>query len=183
MLLHLPPSIAPRSSSDTHQEDLTAAVDLIPYSLVNSKAFRDLLHKEDASLVIPSRKHLANRLISDKAATVRRSLIELFDSVDDICLTMDLWSSHVMGSFVGITGHFVADHRLRSVMQTCSSFKASHIAGNISAVYECAAATYGLASNVDTIVTDNSPNMANAFSLPGMDELVGDWDNDLWTYP
>ena len=177
MLPHLPPPIARWKPSDPRQQDLTSdvvnfiAMDLMPYSLVESQAFRTLLRRAEPSFVMPSRKHLANKLIPDTAANVMRSLTEQFNSVNDICLTMDLWSSRDMRSFVGITGHFVAEHMLRSVMLACSKFKGSHTAENIYAVYERTVATYGLASKVDTIVTDNAANMVKAFSLPGMEEL------------
>ena len=45
------------------------------------------------------------------------------DDVTDICLTIDLWSSRDMQSFVGITGHYTKDYQLQNVML---AYKRSH---------------------------------------------------------
>ena len=107
-----------------------------------------------------------------------RAINNELDNVTDICLTIDLWSSRDMRSFVGITGHYTKDYQLQSVMLACQRFRGSHTTERIHEAYERTIATYGLNNLVTVIVTDNAANMIKAFSLPGMKTAAADESDD-----
>ncbi|VDI75847.1 Hypothetical predicted protein [Mytilus galloprovincialis] len=71
-----------------------------------------------------------------------------------------------MSAFLGITGHFVSDWELKSVMIACNKFKGKHTSENIGHYYEETLATFNLVDKVLCIVTDNASNMLKTFDMP-----------------
>ena len=144
----------------------------MPLSVVESTAFRDMMTEAQPRFAMPSRKHLSTKLLPQRAANVQMELKLQMSSAEDICLTVDLWSSRDMRSFMGITGHFVVNFSLHSVMLACHRFQGSHTADKIFNAFEETISEFDINTRLSTIVTDNAANMVNAFSLPGMGSLV-----------
>jgi hypothetical protein len=69
-----------------------------------------------------------------------------------------------MKGFPGITGHYILDWCMESIMVSCKRFKGQYCAENIRQEYE-AVACYNIAKKITNIVTDNATNMTKA--LPG----------------
>lgn len=63
-----------------------------------------------------------------------------------------------------MTGHFIIDFMLQSVMLSCQCFKGRHTAENICRIYEDVI-NYNIQNKVSFIVTDNASNMIKAFTL------------------
>lgn len=84
-----------------------------------------------------------------------------------------------MSAFIGITGHFILDWTLKSVMIACKKFKGSHTAEKISQCYEETVECLNISDKICTIVTDNASNMKKAFKidLPGF-ETISDVNDD-----
>ena len=80
---------------------------------------------------------------------------------------MDLWTNRQMRSFTGITGHYILDWQLKSVLLCCKRFKGHHTAENIYQQYEDAVLQFDVADKVRHIVTDTASNTIKAFTLPG----------------
>ena len=86
-----------------------------------------------------------------------------------------------MKGFLGITGHFILDWVMQSVMIACKRFKGRHTADNIRLEYEESLSAYDISDKIMTIVTDNASNMVKAFDLqlPGyVKEKDADDDSD-----
>lgn len=126
---------------------------------------------------IPSRKYLSSVLLPQRASLIESNLKHQMLQDSDISLTIDLWSSRDMRSFIGITGHFVKNFVLESVMVACKRFKGRHTAENIYEMYEDILSKYNLGSGISTIITDNAANIVKAFTLPGLD--IDCVDSDL----
>ena len=161
------------TNTDPHQRELNDALinyiagDLLPLSTVDSKPFKNFIRLLDPRFVIPSRRHLSTTLIAEKHQAISTQLKANMRDVDAICLTIDLWSSRHMCSFMGITGHFVKDWTLSSVMLACHRFRGRHTADNILQQYENTMAHFDISNQISHIVTDSASNMLKAFSLPG----------------
>ena len=163
------------SSTDHRQIELTDTLvqyitsDLVPLSVVESPFFRKLVNKLDPRYQLPSRKHLSTNLLQAKSETVLDAVKESLQSAPSVCLTIDLWSNRQMKGFLGITGHFIEDWDMRTVMITSKRFKGRHTADNIRYEYEEAISKFEISDKILTIVTDNASNMMKAFdfSLPG----------------
>ena len=96
--------------------------------------------------------------------------------VETICLTIDLWSNRQMRSFMVITGYFVKDWTLSSVMLACTRFCGRHTVDYVLQQYEDTMAKYQISHKVSHIVTDSASNILKAFSfnLPGFDSSPDD---------
>lgn len=70
-----------------------------------------------------------------------------------------------MRSFFGMTGHFIVDFDLQTVMLSCQRFKGRHTADNIYQVYDDVLDNYSIQNKVSFIITDNASNMIKAFTL------------------
>ena len=136
--------------------------------------FRDILRQLDPRYVVPSRKQLSTRLLGNMAATTRQRVMDKLGQAQSVCLTIDLWSNRQMRGFIGITGHFILNWTMESVMLACKRFTGRHTAENIRQQYEETVASFDIAEKITNIVTDNASNMTKAFvfDLPGFDSAV-----------
>ncbi|XP_042236493.1 E3 SUMO-protein ligase ZBED1-like [Homarus americanus] len=114
---------------------------------------------------MPSREHLSNVLLPQCSASVQTSLKTQLQQVENLCLTIDLWSSNDTRSFIGVAGHFILDHTKNSVMLACRRFRGSQTADNIYDMYQETLTSYDVAGKVSAIVTDSAANMVKAFTL------------------
>ena len=112
------------------------AHDLQPLSVVESDAFQHLLYTAEPKFQMPSRKHLSYALLPQRAERVRQMLKQQMSRAPSVYLTVDMWSSREMRSYIGITSHFVADFVLESQMVACKRFRGSHTAENIHEMFE-----------------------------------------------
>ena len=154
------------------------AGNLLPLSLVESPAFKNLIEELDPKYTLPSRKHLSSQLLPAKAKLVTNLMKDELKRVQAICITIDIWSSRQMRSFTGITGHYILDWCMKSVMLACKRFRGKLSGENILQEYEETMALFDIALNVVHIITDNASNMKKAFSLPGFASDVEKKSND-----
>ena len=155
-----------RQTTITDSLVLFVAGDLLPLSVVESKYFRNLMEKANSKYQVPSRKHLTSKLIHEKVSNLKESIISELKSVTNVCLTLDLWSNRQMRAFLGITGHYITEWQLKSVMLACSRFKGKHTAEKILQEYEETVSSFEIGHKVSNIVTDNAANMVKAFNFP-----------------
>ena len=90
------------------------AHDLQALSVVEGDAFQDLLYTAEPKFQMPSRKHLSYKLLPQHAECVREMLKQRMLLAPSVYLTVDMWSSRDMRSYIGITSHFVVDFVLGS---------------------------------------------------------------------
>lgn len=154
------------------------AGDLLPVSLVESSNFKSLVQTLDPRYTLPSRRHFTSTLLHQKTQEVNTAVKSQLQQAKSVCLTIDLWSSRQMRGFIGITGHYILDWTMKSVMLACSRFRGRHTAENISQQVDETLACFDIAEKVTNIVTDNASNMIKAFSLPGFETEDTDKDFD-----
>lgn len=166
----------PRQTQINEALTMFIAGDLISLSVVESQNFKNLLEKLNPKYQVPSRKTLTNKLIHEKCSEMRNNIKHKLKAAQNICLTLDLWSSRQMRAFLGVTGHYIADWQMRSVMLACTRFKGRHTGDAIRREYEETVTCYEIGHKVSNIVTDNASNMIKAFSfsLPGFDKPTTD---------
>lgn len=106
-------------------------------------------------------------MLHEKSSEIRENVKAVLKKAESVCLTIDLWSSRQMRGFLGITGHFILDWAMKSVMICCKRFKGRHTSENIRQEYEEVISSFEVGDKIATIVSDNAANMIKAFSLPG----------------
>ena len=130
----------------------------------------------DPKYQLPTRKHLSTKLIEGKYRKIHENIAKKVEQVSSITLTTDLWSNRQMKSYIGITGHFILDWKINSIMVACHRFSGRHSACNIYDKFQEIIASFEINNKISTIITDNAYNMVNAFSLPGFDTLQQESD-------
>lgn len=113
----------PRQIQINEALTLFIAGDLISLSVVESQNFKNLIEKLNPKYQVPSRKTLTTKLIHEKCSEMRNDIKHKLKSAQNICLTLDLWSNRQMRAFLGVTGHYIADWQMRSVMLAMFSFQ------------------------------------------------------------
>ena len=95
------------STNDPNQLAITYALilfiagDLQPLSFVESKYFRNFVEKSNQRYQLPSRKHLTQKLMSEKSSEVQAQLKDKLLNSENVCLSIDIWSSRHMRVFLG----------------------------------------------------------------------------------
>ena len=153
---------------------------LQPLSVVETEEYRDMMEVMDPRYIVPSRKHLSTKLIPNKCEDLNKVMCTALRRASSVSVTVDIWSSRQMRSFLGITAHYISpDWELRSAMLACKPFSGRHTAENISAQFEETLTVFDISTKVSHVVSDSASNMRSAFSLPGyvqetVEDLVGD---------
>lgn len=96
-------------------------------------------------------------------------LCKLFEMLDWVCLTVDVWSTKHR-SFLGVTAHGINPQNFErvSVALCCTRFPHPHTGDNIAEQMQLVYATFNLsASKVSAAVTDNAANFCKAFREHG----------------
>lgn len=139
-------------------------------SVVESPSFKNFVSLLDPKYELPSRKQLSTKHLDKVYTETEHKLKDKLTSVENICLTVDLWSNRQMRGFIGITGHFILNWQIESVMIVCKRVKGRHTAEKIRQEYEEALAGYDISDKVRNVITDNAANMKKKlqFSLPGL---------------
>lgn len=79
-----------------------------------------------------------------------------------------------MRSFLGITGHFVIDFALKSVLLTCSRFHGSYTEETIYQCYDEIVMEFEVANKIIAVVTDSAANLVKVFSVLGYVDIDKD---------
>ena len=78
-----------------------------PLSIVDTPQMKDYCAKLNPSYKLPCRQTLGTSLIPKRSADIKSKLDELLTFATNLAVTVDLWSSRHMRSFIGITGHLI----------------------------------------------------------------------------
>ena len=100
-------------------------------SVVELPAFRAFVENLNPRYSVPSRKYLRSTPLPAKTADKTATIKTLFSSVKCVSLTLDLWSSRDMWSFMGITCHCISGYQLHSILLACSRFQRKPSADHI----------------------------------------------------
>ncbi|XP_052454760.1 uncharacterized protein LOC128015104 [Carassius gibelio] len=85
------------------------------------------------------------------------------DTVQSVCTTADLWSSHNR-SYFGMTCHWLEDNlERRSVALVCTRIRGRHTYETVAAKIQEIHASYNIEYKVQGTVTDNGSNFVKAF--------------------
>ena len=127
-----------------------------------------------------TKQHLSTKLIPNKCEDLNKVMCTALHRASSVSVTVDIWSSRQIRSYLGITTHYISpDWERRSAMLACKPFSGRHTAENISAQFEETLTVFDISTKVSHVVSDSASNVRSAFSLPGyvqepVEDLVGD---------
>lgn len=166
----LTPSSA-RATAITRDIVVFIAADMRPFSVVENKGFRRLLHTLEPKYTIPSRTHFTRTVIPKLYEESKSKIVQILKDAVSIAITTDGWTSRSTQSYITITAHTVnSDWKMENVVLQTRPLFESHTGANIAEVLQTAVTDWELKKpNHDiTIVTDNARNMDVAVREAGL---------------
>ena len=140
-------------------------LDLQPFSLVEDRGFRELLHFLERRYEIPSRRTLSRRLplVYDR----NRVLVEkMMSESTAVSLTSDIWSSRRSQGYLTITAHFITPNwELKSCVLSTERILGAHTGENIAECIKVVMTQWNIVNKVFAMVSDNAANMKKAVDM------------------
>ena len=134
-----------------------------PLSVVENRAFRQLLHKMDPRYTIVSRKHMTYNLLPELYNSEKVKLLDKLKQVDHVSVTTDCWTSRTVDPYMTVTVHFVDQNwQINSRVLSTTKVEGSHTGEKIADELRGVFKTWGIEDKVTTIVNDNAANVKNA---------------------
>ncbi len=155
----------------------------MPLSVVESRSFRTFVRCLDPRYRVPSRKQFSSVLLKRHYNQLMTIVKDSMKHATRLSITMDMWTNRQMRSFTWITGHYIFNWKLESVLLACDRCRGRHTAEKIYQEYENTVLHFDIADKVRHIVTDTASNMVKAFKLPSYEneksrEASGDSEFD-----
>lgn len=142
------------------------ARDNLPLNTVEKDGFKYLMKTIAPLYHAPSRKKIS-RLIEEKyhllSGIIKQKLIE---TVSHITLTTDIWTETMTTTaFLGVTGHFLSENKLNSIIIGVYELGERHTSDYIGQCISNICKEWHISDDkVTTVVTDNGANMVKAVS-------------------
>ncbi|XP_018398073.1 PREDICTED: zinc finger BED domain-containing protein 1-like [Cyphomyrmex costatus] len=140
-------------------------LDFQPLQIIENTGFQNYTYKLNPHYVLPLRKTLSEKLLTEHYSLARAATLEKLQKVQYLSVTTDIWSSDSNKSFLTLTVHFIYKTKLialtLSTAEMSSNHTAEHIAMTIRDILENQRKIY---DKVITIVTDNAANVKKAVS-------------------
>ena len=154
-----------RAKEITKKITILLATDMRPFTLVDNKAFKDLLECLEPRYHVPSRVTFSQKHIPALYHETCDQLKQKLKHADTLAITTDGWTSRATQSYITITVHYIDDEwNLQSaVLQTRPMFE-SHTGNNSAEVLRCAVDEWQLKRfhGIQPVTSDGAANMGVA---------------------
>ena len=101
--------------------------DLQPAYAVEREGFQELIALLEPRYVMVSRKHIQQKLLPSYSSIVEDKIKNVLQTVEACSITLDLWSSRRMDSYLGMTCHFISETwEISRVLLCCKHFHGRH---------------------------------------------------------
>lgn len=135
-------------------------VDKRPFDIVKGRGFKKLMHQACPSFKIPHVDTLKAQF-DDYYSVMRLKVEKIFDNVDHVALTCDIWSEMMtVTSYLGVTAHYLQDDKLVSRCIATVALDQRHTGDFIAEkLKEICAGIHISLDKITAVVTDNGSNM------------------------
>ena len=139
--------------------------DIQPVYTVERKGFRELLAMLEPRYTMVSRQCLQQSLLPSYFTKVEEAIGHALEGIGTCSITLDIWSSRRMHSYLGVTCHFVSETwEVKSLLIACSQLHGRHTGENIVSEFEEIITRHKLSDKLYKVVTDNASNVKKAFA-------------------
>ena len=144
------------------------AKDMMPFSTVSNKGFKDMLHTFEPRYILPDRKTITQRYMPEmyqkEKAKITKAMEEglLFFSI-----TTDGWTSRANHSYITHTIHYINESwELCSHLLDTAELSSEHTGVNLASELEESLHNWNLpADKLVAVTTDNARNIVNALGI------------------
>ncbi|XP_039609057.1 zinc finger BED domain-containing protein 4-like isoform X2 [Polypterus senegalus] len=176
------PQQAAWKPTDPRQQVLTDSLvnflthSLQPLSRVEDPSFKTLLKLAQPSFVLPTQKQLSCVLLPAKTTSLHVTISSQLAKIQGLCVTVSIWSSRDTPSFLGITGHYIHNFKIKHVMLAFKRIDSSTNAESIVLFYQQVLCRFGIEDKV-VIVVVNHASRKLSVTLPGLEQQYA-YEND-----
>ncbi len=137
--------------------------DMRPYSVVENKGFRHLLHTLEPKDSIPSRQHFSESCIPKLYRQVKDNIQHRLTDAERVAITTDGWTSCTTEAYVTVTCHHIDTYwQMKNHVLQTRVLNDSHTRVNLGEVLREACEEWRIRDKKPALVTDNASNMAIA---------------------
>ena len=154
------------SASSPAQSKITNAIvnmlitDIRPLHMVENEGFKNLISLLEPRYTMVSRKHIQNKLLPQLFSTTIDKIKSLLISASTCNVTLDIWSSRKMHSFLGITCHYLTDtFEMKSLLVSCSRLLGRHTGEHIVSEFDNVVSNFNISNKIFKVISDNASNM------------------------
>jgi hypothetical protein len=132
-----------------------------PFSIVEDAEFVKLLKMHNPSYSLPTRKTITESLLPSCYNDIYAKVMNEVSLAKAVALTTDCWTCMESRSNMAVTVHFIDSDstKLKSFLLSCSRFKKTHTAENLSSALSSICREWGISNKVTAIVSDNAANI------------------------
>lgn len=138
--------------------------DLQPLQIVENKGFINFCQEMNPDYVLPSRKSLREKILSDAYHAARSAIVDILHLVEHMAATTDLWTSDSNKAYLTVTIHFIHNSKLYSQTISTREVAEEHSAIILGSVLKSIFEEWQITEKIVTIVSDNAPNIKKAIS-------------------
>lgn len=138
--------------------------DYQPLSIVENAGFLEYTKKLQPLYSVPSRKQLTTKLLPQEYDIIYSKLKSMLETVADLSITTDMWTSDCNKSYITVTCHFIFDNHLYSPVLATREVFDSHSGVNIATNLKNIFNEWGIADKIVTMVSDNGSNIKSAIN-------------------
>lgn len=103
------------------------ALDMRPYTIVESPAFRHMINTIEPRYQVPSSSHFAEKIVPELYNEAKSKVQDQLKKAFSVSITTDGWTSRATQSYITVTGHFIdPDWVMRSYVLQTRILEASH---------------------------------------------------------
>jgi hypothetical protein len=148
----------------TDKLTIVLAKQMLPFSLVDAKEFRNFVKVLDPRYEIPGRKYFSQKAIPAKYSQVQNDVKSALLKVNSFSCTTDAWSSVTLAPYLSLTIHFVTpEWQLQSFCLRTLYMPESHTGENIAAMLRSILRDYNIyLQQITCFTTDSGANMVKA---------------------
>lgn len=136
--------------------------DYQPLSLVENAGFLAYSKALQPLYSPPSRKQLTTRILPDLYIQSATELKQIMDSVENVSITTDIWTSDSNKGYLTVTVHFIFDGKMWSRVLATEEICGAHTGENISKHLSSISNKWNILNKITGVVTDNGANIKNA---------------------
>lgn len=157
----------PRRCDRNRSEEVTKRIvnlivkNLLPVSIVETDAFRELVNFSEPEYEMPSRKTIQAR-INLCYNRKKEEIKNILSKSDAVSLTTDSWTSINMDSYSTVTAHYIENWALKNNVLATVYHAESHTADNLQHTLTAVCEQYGIVEKIFGCVHDNAANIVLA---------------------
>ena len=142
--------------------------DMRPFSTIESKSFRNILHACEPRYKPPSATSVSEQIVPIWHQLEKAKLQQELSDVKYVGLTSDGWTSRAVMPFETITVHFMKNWQLKAKVLQTEMMLGNHTGELLAAELTRSMQQWGLAEDkISAMTTDNASNITLACELAG----------------